>query len=200
MLVWAPLPARAQDDSVDLSELSLEELMEIEIVTVSVLGSHTHLKGEWMVGYKYMRMSMDGNRDGTLPITTEDVLGSYMVSPLSMTMEMHMVDIMYAPSDAFTVMAMVPYQRLSMEHRTRMGMEFTAEADGVGDLSVHVLYSAFGNIKRDAYSSSTWGPHRIILRAGLVLPTGSIDARDDFRPGRIRSFRTRCRSARARSA
>ena len=99
---------------------------------------------------------MAGNVDGTQRLTSQDVLDDYMVSPLAMTMEMHMVDLMYAPSDAITLMAMVPYQRVAMDHTTRMGTEFTAEANGVGDLSLHGLYSVFGNVSRDAHSATAW--------------------------------------------
>ena len=132
ILTIATLPAQAQESEGVLWDLSIEELMELDLVTVSVLGSHTHLKGEWMVGYKYMIMGMDGNLDGTPQLTTQDVLDSYMVSPLAMTMEMHMVDVMYAPSDALTLM--VPYMRLAMDRTNRMATDFTTDANGVGDL------------------------------------------------------------------
>jgi hypothetical protein len=49
--------------------------------------------------------------------------------------------------------------------------------------SVHALFSVYGNIARDAFSSSTWGDYRIVLRGGVVLPTGSIEARDDLPAG-----------------
>jgi hypothetical protein len=182
-LVLAPLPARAQEQPDDLFDLSLEDLLEIEIVSVGVLGSHTHLKGEWMVGFKFMLMSMDGNFTGSDRTTTEAVLGSYMVSPLAMTMQMQMVDVMFAPSDALTLMVMIPYHRLSMDHRTRASMEFTAESSGVGDVGVQALFSVFGNISRSGFSSSPWGRHRILLRGGFTLPTGSINARDDLPAG-----------------
>ncbi len=38
-----------------------------------------------------------------------------------MDMEMHMLGVMYAPSDDVTLMAMVPFVRLDMDHRTRTG-------------------------------------------------------------------------------
>ena len=106
-----------------------------------------------------------------------------MRKTVTMAMEMHMVEVMYAPSDAVTIMAMVPYRQLSMDHQTRMDMEFTTDAQGVGDVGIHGLYSAFGNIERGPFSSSAWGPHRIVLRGGVVFPTGSIGARDDLPAG-----------------
>lgn len=113
VLALTPLRAHPQAPSDDLFDFSIEDLLELDVVTVGVLGSHTHLKGEWIVGYKFMVMSMEGNRVGAQQISTQDVLSSYMVSPLEMTMEMHMVELMFAPSDALTVMAMVPYHRRS---------------------------------------------------------------------------------------
>ena len=41
---------------------------------------HVHPKGQWMVSYKYMKMNMDGNRDGTSRLSTEEVLERFMVA------------------------------------------------------------------------------------------------------------------------
>ena len=69
---------------------------------ISVMGEHTHEAGEWMLSYRFMRMEMDGNRSGTDSLPTEDVLAQFPVSPLNMTMDMHMFGAMFAPSDKLT--------------------------------------------------------------------------------------------------
>jgi len=55
-------PVQAAEEPEDFSELSIEELMNVEVIKnpVSALTSHIHKKGEWMVGYHYMYMDMDG--------------------------------------------------------------------------------------------------------------------------------------------
>lgn len=54
--------AQAQEPS-DLTKLTLEELMKIDVVSTNVLATHIHFAGQWMVAYEYMLEDMDGNRD-----------------------------------------------------------------------------------------------------------------------------------------
>ena len=167
---WANTLVLAQEDPRDLAELTLEDLMKMDILFVDVLGTHTHLAGEWMIGYKFMFMKMDGNRDGTDRKTESDVLQTFPVTPVNMNMGMHMVDVMYAPSDDLTLMAMFPFVQLSMDHVTRMGVQFTTEAQGIGDVSLSALYTFYGDVREER--------RRLVFIPGLSLPTGSIDRRD----------------------
>lgn len=131
---------------------------------IGVMGDHVHKTGEWMFSYRYMYMGMKGNRDGTTSLSEADVLAGFMVAPLQMTMQMHMVGAMFAPSDRVTLMAMLPYVVTEMDHRTRMGVDFTTKTQGVGDIKLTALvpvYLQAGN--------------RIHLNVGVILPTGSID-------------------------
>src|ERR1035441_10065175 len=107
------LPPKPQD----LTGMSLEDLLHEEITRVNVLGSHTHQKQEFMAGYRYMFMDMEDNLDGTRVVSPIEVLQRYhyQVVHTRMTMEMHMAELMYAPLDRVTVMAMIPYQVKTME-------------------------------------------------------------------------------------
>ena len=91
---------------------------------IGVMADHIHKKNELMLSYKYMFMEMDGNRDGTRSLSTADVLADFPVSPTDMDMEMHMIGIMFAPNDRLTLMGMIPYTLISMNHETRMGRKF----------------------------------------------------------------------------
>lgn len=162
--------ADAQEKPTDLTELSLEELMQIDVISIDVLGTHTHLAGEWMLSYSYMFMKMDGNRDRTRRKSVSDVHKDFKVSPTEMSMQMHMPMVMYAPTDDLTLMAMLPIIRLSMDHKTKSGIRFTTKSEGVGDLKVEALYTF--------YRYRTW-QQRFIFHAGLSFPTGSIDEKDD---------------------
>lgn len=139
---------------------------------IQVMGDHTHTKGEIMISYRYMLMNMNGNGDGTDELSNSEILrngsGDYMVAPIEMPMEMHMLGVMYAFSDDLTVMAMIPYLQNSMDHVTAMGGAFTTESSGVGDISLSALY----NFYRNKNSSAHW-------QFGLSLPTGSIEEKDD---------------------
>ncbi len=134
---------------------------------IGVMGDHVHQRGEWMLSYRYMLMEMDGNLDGSSELSSGDILDDYRVAPDNMTMVMHMLGAMYAPSDDLTLMAMVPLLDNEMDHVTRMGGAFTTETDGVGDVKLSGLYRL-----RQTDDST------LILNLGLSLPTGSIDEED----------------------
>ncbi len=131
---------------------------------IGVMGDHTHEHGEFMFSYRFMRMLMEGNRDGNDPVTVGDVHRNFMVAPLDMTMTMHMAGLMYAPSDVVTLLVMANWLDLSMNHQTRAGGMFRAASSGPGDATVGALIG----IKRE-------GPIRVHLNAGVSLPTGSIE-------------------------
>jgi hypothetical protein len=143
---------------------------------IAVMGDHVHEAGEWMLSYRYMRMHMDGNRDGTHRVSEAEVLAnpSFMITPTEMDMEMHMFGVMRAFSDNFTLMAMIPYIKNSMDHLTMMCGRFSTESEGIGDLKVSGLIKL-----------RSWKRQQIHLNAGLSLPTGSTDERDTTPMGNV---------------
>ncbi len=158
--------ACAQTD--EFMDMTLEELVNVDIYASSVLSSHIHRKGEWMVGYEFMGMDMDGNIDGNDHIDDATVLQDFMVAPTSMSMDMHMLHVMHAVSDKITVMAMFRYHDNSMQHLTRTGGTFETQSSGLGDTSLsanHVLTEWEGGTTVNQFA----------LTYGLSLPTGSID-------------------------
>jgi len=134
---------------------------------IGVMGDHTHNKGEFMVSYRFMRMGMDGMRDGTSSLSNEAVLATYMVTPITMPMSMHMIGTMYALSDRLTLMAMFNFLNSEMEHLTRMGGSFVTQSGGFGDMQVAGLYKLLDN-----------GKNRLHLNLGVRIPTGSITEQD----------------------
>ncbi len=79
---------------------------------------------------------------------------------------------MYGFTDDITVMAMVPYVRKSMDHITGMGVEFTTESEGFGDVRAVGGYDLFKSMDRT-----------LKVTLGLSAPTGSTDERDDTPAG-----------------
>ncbi len=135
---------------------------------IGVMGEHTHSAGEWMLSYRYMFMRMDGNRSRGGKQSTSDVLADFPVSPTMMYMEMHMFGVMHAPTDDLTLVLMAPYIRQEMDHRTRTGVEFTTRTDGFGDFKLGSLFVLH-----------RWARQQLHLNAGVSLPTGSIEEKDD---------------------
>lgn len=140
---------------------------------IGVMGDHTHMAGKWMLSYRYMFMAMDGIRDGTGTLSESDVFArGFMVAPAEMTMEMHMAGVMYAPTDDLTLVAMLPYTRLSMDHVTMMGVRFSTKSEGIGDARLTGMYVLH-----------RWGQQQLHLNAGINFPTGSTDEREDTPAG-----------------
>ena len=83
----------------------------IGMAPIGVMGDHVHHEGGMMLSYRYMKMRMDGNRDGSKQKSRSDLLlpdGDWPVVPTDMDMEMHMLGFMYAPRNHLSLMLMVP--------------------------------------------------------------------------------------------
>ncbi len=134
---------------------------------ISVMADHVHHKGEFMFSYRYMTMDMRQLRQGTADATTADAHTNYMVAPIDMIMNMHMLGAMYAPSDKITLMVMANYLENDMNLQMRNGNNFSTNTSGLGDVMVSALYSIF-NKNRNAMHA----------QLGVNIPTGSIEAMD----------------------
>ncbi|MHC4846295.1 MAG: transporter [Planctomycetota bacterium] len=154
----------AGDKQADLTELSLEDLLDLQFVLPgSVLGAHTHNAGDFMVGITTSLMSMEGSMDGTDEISHAEILGMYDTVHTGMDVRTTMVSLMHAPTDDTTLMVMIPKIRKETRHRDMDGA-FTSVAEGIGDVQFHALHV----FHRE-------GAHRFHFDAGVSAPTGSID-------------------------
>ncbi|MDH3533698.1 MAG: transporter [Gammaproteobacteria bacterium] len=152
---------------------------------IGVMGDHVHAAGEFMFSYRFMTMEMQGNLQGSSSVDADTIVTTVpnrfagmpgmpptlRIVPLDMSMDMHMLGLMYAPTDRLTLMAMTNYWRKSMNHVTYAGGlgtttlgNFRTESSGWSDSSLTGLISLW---KRD-----TSRVHAIL---GLSLPTGSTD-------------------------
>lgn len=147
---------------------------------IGVMGEHVHNKGEWMTSYRYMRMDMDTHFNGFDEVTVSDVHNDFMIAPTDMSMEMHMLGVMYGVSDEITAMLMVPYVKKDMDHINRSGVTFSTQAKGIGDVKFSGLFLL--NDMLDDWSAFS-GESDLILNFGLSFPTGSINQRDDTLAG-----------------
>ena len=148
---------------------------------ISLMGDHMHHKGEVMFSYRFGHMKMNSVMNGTRTLSIDEITsapngasnntGSYMNSPLSMRMDMHMFGAMYAPSNKFTLMIMTSYLEKEMKQQ-RMPMagssRFDVNSSGMGDTRITGLVNL--------YHKKSFKTH---LGLGISLPTGSIDKRDN---------------------
>lgn len=150
-----------------------------------LMGDHVHDQGEFMFEYKYMNMYMEDNRAGsttlpdlaTTPITIDGVTTNMGASPTQMTMEMHMLHLMYGVSDDVTAYAMIMLPSLTMDHIRGPGnpngggpgSPFTTHNSGFGDLGIGALVNLYDDEDDD-----------VILNLGCSVPTADI-----FRTSRV---------------
>ena len=148
---------------------------------ISLMGDHTHKKGEVMFSYRFSKMEMNKLMNGTKQLSTNQAMtspngasnekGSYMNSPIHMKMDMHMLGAMYAPSDYLTLMVMGSFMSKEMTQK-RMPMvgntNFDVNSAGIGD----IRFSGLVNLFDGKFTKSHIG-------IGMSFPTGSIDKRDN---------------------
>ena len=138
---------------------------------ISVMGDHTHSKGDFMVSYRYMAMNMEDILVEDKEVNPERLLkpndGKYLVAPTKMPMEMHMLGFMYAPSNKLTLFTMANYKSMEMDHLTAMNKRFTTTSSGLADTKVGLLYNFYSR-KRS----------KIHANFAVSIPTGSIGNKD----------------------
>jgi hypothetical protein len=135
---------------------------------IGVMGDHIHGKGEWMVSYRFMSMSMKGTLEKSEEISDMEIFQNYMVSPQDMIMNMHMLGVMYAPANWLTLMLMANYSMSTMNLEMMSGMEFATQSSGVADTKFSGLLKIIKNKK-----------HSIHANVGLSIPTGDVHLTDD---------------------
>ncbi len=134
---------------------------------ISITADHIHAKGEFMVSYKYMYMTMQDLKQGSEDATVGEALANYMATPYNMPMQMHMVGLMFAPTNRLTLNVMGSYLDKNMDHVTKMGSLFTTKASGFADTKVNALYKLHNKNHTQLHA-----------KLGVSLPTGSIEEMD----------------------
>jgi len=134
---------------------------------ISIMGDHCHKKGEFMFSYRLMSMWMKDNLQSLDNVSNEAIYQNFMVVPQKMNMSMHMVGLMYAPSNQVTLMVMGNYISNSMDLRTKMGVDFTTKSGGFGNITIASLLKIMNSDKQSLHGN-----------VGISVPTGNINQRD----------------------
>lgn len=121
-----------------------------------------------MLSCRYMPMWMEGNLSSSGTMAHDLILQDFMAAPLSMQMDMHMIGVMYAPSNHLTLMVMGSYLSNNMQLRSRNGMEFSTACNGLGDISTTAMINVWKHKGQSLHAVT-----------GLSIPTGDINHRDD---------------------
>lgn len=159
-----------------------------------LMSEHTHDGGEFMIGLRYTRSHHSGlNQAGTAVIPDAEILAAgYTVRATEMTMDMVMLDLMYAPNDKLTLMVMPHWMRHEMtmvgidpmntgmpmgdmhlenmehgHHGLAFGQTMTHSTAGIGDTLVSASFRLVHKPKLKVHAS-----------LGVWAPTGKVDRRN----------------------
>ena len=146
--------------------------------------------GETMIGYRYMYANQAGiTQNGTNTVSDATIVNracggqQCYVTPHEMSMNMHMVELMYAPTDWLTLMLMPQFMDMHMTMRpldgapkspsmtTPLGAAILHSAHehttgGMGDTGIYAMFNAFSEDNQ-----------KITVSLGMSAPTGDSDIR-----------------------
>lgn len=141
-----------------------------------VMYEHMHKAGDFMLGYNVQRLSQDGayyHGDNKLAANS-DLLKPYSMLTQDHDMYMHMLHLMYAPTDNLSLMLMPMYMSMDMGMQMNMhgdaghgahggmhSMSHSHSVKGWGDTILSASYRAFQNDQ-----------HQVITTLALSAPTG----------------------------
>ena len=124
-----------------------------------VMKNHIHAKNSFMIGYSAQHSVMSGVYNQT----ESEAGGLYHSIPRDMSMQMHMVDLMYGVTDKFNIGIMPQYTTMYMGHIHHDGSFGSHSVDGLGDTKLNASYEIFSSHLQSVIGS-----------VGISLPTGSI--------------------------
>lgn len=140
--------------------------------------------GAFMAGYRVSQT----RQSGALSRGTESVLDASVVAtacsaevlcryaPQQMNMTMHMLDLMYAPTDSITLMLMPQFTTMDMQVRELAGRP--APIPGVhehGSMGAHFNSAVGDTVAAALISLHETAAHALHLGLGVSIPTGKVD-------------------------
>ena len=178
LLAALAVPAQAQDQTDEI-------VVQTPLIhpAAGLMNEHMHERGEVMLGLRFERTHAGGtNQAGTGEISDPAIVAAgFGARTRSMTMDMAMLDLMYAPTSSITLMVMPQYMWHRMEmvgidpagvshggHSLAYRATMEHATDGFGDTLVSASYRL---VRRPGF-----GAHATL---GVWAPTGAVDRNDD---------------------
>lgn len=161
-----------------------------------VMNAHMMTRaGAFMVGYSYVHSRQSGDMiRAARKASDAELLASCgalgcPVKPVGMSMHMHMLHLMYAPTDDINLMLMPQLMSMTMENRAMEGGFYTPLGghahDGM-DLSSHTS-GGFGDTQAavQVRLPGAWTAHATL---GVSMPTGSVTKRMENHGGDLMDY------------
>lgn len=154
----------------------------IDASPTGVMISHGHPKRGWMVSYAYMNMFMEDNFAGTKKVSDDYIFSNYLMSPVDMKMDMHMLMLMYGISGKLSAMLMADYRlmHMNMNMYSTSGHNHGGSSETSTSLKHEMKTSGIGDVKLYALYKLLTAEHTSLTASmGINLPVGSITIDDD---------------------
>lgn len=179
---------RAQTPPGDLTEMSLEQILGLRIVSQSTTPSSLppNLDSKWSLGHRYIRINFDGNCDGTDEVPISEVLWAgpstprtsknFPIVPNVIHQEAYVTSINYMPGPRWSWNLLLPYIVQETDHIANGNLpaigpefsEFLIRSEGWGDISLNPSYQVLNR-----------AGHSLTITSGLSFPVGSITEHGD---------------------
>ena len=121
-----------------------------------ITGDQIQDPGEFLVEYRYMHASLDGNRVGTKKVADNEALAigqslntNFGATPTGMSADIHVLRFMYGWSDNVTLYKSLQFPSLKMDYLRNTpfgalsGMPFTTQNEGFGDVGLGALWCVY---------------------------------------------------------
>lgn len=144
-----------------------------------VMNEHLHKKGEWMLGYNVQQVKQTGGYFSGSGRATAEQMGPYSMLSDKHQMYMHMLHLMYAPTDHLTLALMPMYMSMNMTMGSNPQQSVTNDGDHSAGHDAHASSPSHGvagwgdTILSASYRAFDNGQHQVITTLGLSAPTGN---------------------------
>ncbi len=182
-LLLCAMPALADETAINPEIVALGHRADAH-GPAGTMSDHVHKSGDLMIGLMWMHEDYGGltQRDGTSVTDADVAAAGYSATTQSMTMDMAMLHIMWAPSDRVTFMVMPSWMKMGMTmrglpaaamagghtgHTLMPGQTMSHSSEGMGDTQFGALVSLLRKAQLSAH-------------AGLMIsaPTGSVSRKN----------------------
>jgi hypothetical protein len=132
------------------------------LAPIGVFGDHTlEAGGQLLISYRYNATIFDGNRDGKGSISTAGVLADFPIAPTHMWTQRHTALMEYGVTDDLTLLALLPFQSITIDQVTAAGTAIDNANTDPGDVIVQALYIVWRGDRQQVH-----------LNLGLEIPLG----------------------------
>ena len=166
----------AQSPPVDLTQLSLEQLLEIQLIGYVSEEDPELLKVtefSTQLAYQYVHNHFEDYLDGSDRLSAEEVLAEFPVVPNRIVQQAHILSLSHQTSSNLTFLIEGSYIHQTTDHIRRKGDPFTITTEGFGDLLTAGIYRFLNQPSYQLYALGA-----------VSLPTGSIDEKGDTPRGK----------------